>query len=617
DQTDSVLATGLDSHAIFAQSVGGTGGDNITIRLHSGMVSGGGGTAAGIYLDGGATNSIAISPGAVVTAASGMAIQGTDGVDRSNVSRVIGNTSVTNSGSIFGNVDLGSGVGALSNLATATFVPGTTVNLGGGAFTNSGRLDPGGANNIVTTAVTGNFVQNQTGVLAVDAKFGAASDRLAVTGTANVRGSIEPKFSSLLPNAPTNIVTASGGFVGTNDVTAVNSPSVTYGVQIAGNNLQLFVQSAQFLPPALASKFSPSETGVANQLQNIWNNGATPGMGETFAYFANLTDPVAYAAALDRLHPAPYTGQVTAATNTGLAFTDAMMSCRAATGPYAPLYETECDWAKITGTLADKGQTSSSSGYSDRSARIQVGRQVKVAPDWFFELAAGYEAGRTAAGTFAVTHADRYDFGAALKHQVGSWLFAAALDGGYASLNTTRYIGFAGAQTASSNAGVWRLDARFRAAYLYEFGSSYLKPTMDVDVIYSAIPSFNETGAGVLDLQVASMSNVVYAATPMVEFGQTLVWTNGQALRPYVQAGATFLSKSSTSISATLEGAPVGTAPFVTTTTFPTTLGKLSAGFDLFALGGIQGFDMRVQYEARFAHDYKDPTGSVKFTKRF
>jgi hypothetical protein len=616
DQSGSVIAIGLDSHAIFAQSVGGSGGDNITIRLHSGTVSGGGGTAAGIYLDGGHTNSITIAAGATVTALSGSAIKETDGVDRSNVARVIGNTSVTNSGNIFGDVDLGSGAGSLTSTASAMFMPNQVVNLGGGTFTNAGQLDPGGTK-VATIAVTGNFVQTPTATYFVDASFGGASDLLAVTGTANVRGAIQPRLVSLLPNAPTNIVSAGGGFTGINDVTPINSPSVTYGVQIAGNNLQLFVQNAQFLPPSFASVLTPGEAGVANHLQDIWNAGATPGIGPAFAYFASLTDPKTYAQALDRLHPAAYDNQVSAATFTGLSFADSMMSCRAPFGTFAPLYETACDWAKVTGSLAAMSPSAGSTGYRETAGRIQVGRQIKIAPDWFFELATGYEAGRTQAGNFVVTQADRYDFGAALKHQIGSWLFAAALDGGYASLDTTRTINIAGSDIAKSRSSVWRLDARLRAAYLVEFGSAYLKPTMDVDLIYTAMPGFNETGAGALNLNVSSMRNVMFAATPMLELGQTLVWPNGQAFRPFVQAGATFLSNGSRTINATFEGAPAGVAPFATVTSFPQTLGKLSTGYDFFGFAGIPGLDMRVQYEARFGHDYTDQTGTLKIMKRF
>ncbi|MGA7715518.1 MAG: autotransporter domain-containing protein, partial [Bradyrhizobium sp.] len=616
DQTGNVTASGMDSHAIFAQSVGGLGGGNITINLHGGTISGGTGNAAGIYLDGGATNAINISFGAVVTAQSGVAIQATDGVDANGVAQVIGNTTVNNSGGIVGSVDLGSGMGQVNNLAGATFITGTTLNLGSGALVNAGRLDIGGVNNVITTALTGAFVQTTAGTYVADVRFGGTSDLLAVNSIANVRGTILPNLLSLLPNTPATILTASGGFVGVNDVMATNSSSVTYGVQFVGNSLQLVVTQAQFVNTSLSASLSPNELAVANQLQNIWNAGATPGIGPVFAALANLSDPQSYAQVLDRLHPAAYLAQPVMSTFTGLNFVDSMMSCHLAAGPFAPLTEIPCEWAKLTGSFANQVSSSGSSGFHDQAARLQAGRQIQLAPDWFGEFAVGYEAGRTT-GNFATTLADRYDFGAALKHQIGPWLFAAALDVGYDALNTTREIGFAGVQAATSTPSVWRLDSRFRAAYVAEFGNAYVKPSLDLDVIYTALPGFSEAGAGPLNLNVASSNKVAFAASPMVELGQTYFLANGSALRPFVQGGATLLSNNTWSVNSTFESAPAGVAPFTTLTSLPQTLWKVSTGIDIFSVARIPGLDLRLEYQGRFGPGYNDQTGLVKLSRHF
>ena len=617
DQTGNVTASGTDSHAIFAQSVGGLGGGNITINLHSGTISGGTGNAAGIYIDGGATNAINISSGAMVTAQSGVAIQATDGVDANGVAHVIGNTTVNNSGGIVGNVDLGSGMGQVNNLAGGTFITGTVLNLGSGALVNAGRLDIGGIDNVITTTLNGGFFQTTAGTYVPDVRFGGTSDLLAVNGIANVRGTILPNLLSLLPNAPTTVLTASGGFIGVNDVIATNSPTVTYGVQFVGNSLQLVVTQAQFVNTSLTGTLTPNELAVANQLQNIWNAGATPGIGPAFAALANEPNPQAYAQALDRLHPAPYLAQPAISTFTGLSFVDSMMSCHLPTGPFAALTEVPCDWAKLTGSFASVGSSSSSSGYRDQAARLQAGRQFQIAPGWFGEFAVGYEAGRTTTDNFATTLADRYDFGAALKHQIGPWLFAAALDAGYDALTATRYIGLGGVQSATSAPSVWRLDSRFRAAYVAEFGNAYVKPSLDLDVIYTGLPGFSEAGAGPLNLNVASSDKVVFAASPMVELGQTWLLGNGSALRPYIQGGATFLSNNTWSLNSTFEGAPAGVAPFTTLTSLPQTLAKVSAGIDIFGVAGIRGLDLRLEYQGRFGPGYTDQSGLLKLSRQF
>jgi uncharacterized protein with beta-barrel porin domain len=293
------------------------------------------------------------------------------------------------------------------------------------------------------------------------------------------------------------------------------------------------------------------------------------------------------------------------------------MSCHLPAGPFAPLTEVPCDWAKLTGSFASVGSSSSSSGYRDQAARLQAGRQIQIAPDWFGEFAVGYETGRTTTDSFATTLADRYDFGAALKHQIGPWLFATALDVGYDALNTTRAIGFAGVQSATSAPSVWRLDSRFRAAYVAEFGNAYIKPSLDLDVIYTALPGFSEAGAGPLSLNVASSNKVVFAASPLVELGQTWLFGNGSALRPYIQGGAMFLSNNTWSINSTFEGAPAGVSPFTTLTSLPQTLAKVSAGIDIFGVAGIPGLDLRLEYQGRFGSGYTDQSGLLKLSRQF
>ena len=129
-----------------------------------------------------------------------------------------------------------------------------------------------------------------------------------------MRGKVEPHLASLMPNTPTTIISAANGFVGINDATPVDSAaSVTYGLQIAGNNLQLSVLSAQFVPPAFASYFSSNDTNVANQLQGIWN-AALPAAGLRFLLTSPpFLTPRDYAQSLDRLHGASYASQASAA----------------------------------------------------------------------------------------------------------------------------------------------------------------------------------------------------------------------------------------------------------------------------------------------------------------
>jgi hypothetical protein len=138
---------------------------------------------------------------------------------------------------------------------------------------------------------------------------------------------------------------------------------------------------------------------------------------------------------------------------------------------------------------------------------------------------------------------------------------------------------------------------------------------VDGDLIYAYIPAFSEWGAGPLSLNVNSMSNALFAATPAVEFGGTFFSGGDHYLRPRLVAGVTFLSENSMSVGASFAGAPA--SPFVTSSTFPGTIFKLSAGLDIISAKLTGGLDIRLQYDGQFAEGYQSHNGGAKFSMRF
>jgi outer membrane autotransporter protein len=323
-------------------------------------------------------------------------------------------------------------------------------------------------------------------------------------------------------------------------------------------------------------------------------------------------------ASLDRLTPEPHVVQAIGAITTGQSFTNGLMSCQGFEGPFAPIREHECVWAKAIGGVAIQNATSGSVGYREQAARVQVGTQVMPVQDWFLGFAAGYESAQTSVGGgSANTNANRYDLGAVLKRQIGPWLFAGGLDVGYASLDNTRVIGFPAPNlTATSQSGVWHVDAKLRAAYLLQSGNLYLKPMADFDTIYVNMPAFSEYGAGALNLNVGGMSNVLFAGTPAIELGATLDGGD-HYLRPHLSLGVTFLSQNSLNVQANFAGAPADTIPFLTTSSLPNVVGKVAAGVDLISARQTGGLDIRLQYDGQFANDYQSHAGSAKFSMRF
>jgi hypothetical protein len=216
--TGNITASGsVNSNGIAGASTGGP----INIIVNSGTVSGGSGVSAGVVFAGGTNNTL--TNRGTVTALSGFAIVG-----EVFSGAPVGNNTVNNFGTVTGSVVLdsttlvgntilggGGGVNAFNNMAGGVFNSGATVSLGAGnTLTNAGTLSPGGAGTIQTTALSGNLVQTATGRMLTDINIGGGtSDRINVSGTANLAGAVQLQVQNAIlgPWQQTVLSAAAGG----------------------------------------------------------------------------------------------------------------------------------------------------------------------------------------------------------------------------------------------------------------------------------------------------------------------------------------------------------------------------------------------------------------------
>jgi uncharacterized protein with beta-barrel porin domain len=295
--TGDITTTGNNAFGIFAESQ-----KPIAVTIKSGTVSGGTGTGAGVDLVGGTNNTL--TNFGTLTALSGLAIKGDTG-----------NNTVNNSGTVIGNVVLGTGTNAFNNMAGGLFDAGATVNLGAGnVLTNAGTLSPGGVGVIQTTALTGNLVQGATGRLLTDINIaGGTSDRINLSGTANLAGAVQLQVSNLT-FAPwqQTIVSAEGGT--TNNGLALLASPALQAQLVYPNATDVVVKSTglNFVVPGLNN----NQTSLANALNTA---GHTDGLGgPVFNLLLNgVTSVAGYNAVLNQL-----TGE--AATGTQQTTFDAM-----------------------------------------------------------------------------------------------------------------------------------------------------------------------------------------------------------------------------------------------------------------------------------------------------
>ena len=284
----NISAAGNNAIGIFAESSG-----PIAITIKSGTVSGGSGTGAGVALLCGTNNTLTNM--GTVTALSGLAIQGTTG-----------NDTVNNSGAVIGNVILGSGTNAFNNMAGGLFNSGATVNLGAGnALTNAGTLSPGGAGVIQTTALTGNLAQNATGRLFSDINIaGASSDRVNVSGTANLAGAVQVQVQNAILGPWQQTVLSAAGGTTNNGLALLASPALQAQL-VFPNATDVVVKSTgiNFLTPGLNNNQS--------SLANAFNGAAqTAGLGgPVFNFLLNgVTSVPGYNLALNQLSGEAATG---------------------------------------------------------------------------------------------------------------------------------------------------------------------------------------------------------------------------------------------------------------------------------------------------------------------
>jgi uncharacterized protein with beta-barrel porin domain len=507
--TGNISTAGTGAFGIYASGNGGP----IAVTIKSGTVSGGSGSGAGVDLVGGSNNTLTNL--GTVTALSGLAIQGDTG-----------NNTVNNSGTVIGNVVLGTGANAFNNMAGGFFNSGRTVNLGAGnVLTNAGTLSPGGAGVIQTTALTGNLAQSAIGRLVADINIaGATSDRVNVSGTANLAGAVKVQvLNATLGPWQQTVLSAAGG--ATNSGLALLASPVLHAQLVFPNATDVAVKSAgiNFLTPGLKN----NQTSLANAF-----NGAaqTAGLGApVFNVLINgVTSVPAYSLALTQLSGEAATGtqQVTfdamnlflgtmldpanrGATSapgggasgyasegdTGAYASDGRKRSGAERDAYAmftkaPPQNFEARWNVWTsgfgGSQATDGNAAvGSTSVTSRIAGGAIGADYLFSPDTIagFALAGGGTSFNLANG-LGNGRSDLFQAGAYVRHTVGQAYIAGALAYGWQDITTNRTVTLAGFD---------QLQARFNANAFsgrLEGGYRFVSPWMNVGITPYAAAQF-------------------------------------------------------------------------------------------------------------------------------
>jgi outer membrane autotransporter protein len=295
-------------------------------------------------------------------------------------------------------------------------------------------------------------------------------------------------------------------------------------------------------------------------MQAAWDAGGT-GLGPLFATLGNIADAggeAAYSAALRQISPSASLAPGARITAGARAFANAALSCPQFEGTTAMLREGECVWATLTGRTAAQSGVEGLSSFRYNATLLQAGGQRAMGGGWFLGGSLAYEnsrlstadglnSGRGQAGYAAVT----------AKYQTGPWLFAGAAFGGGGQFNSTRTITLPGfGSIARGSPGLSNVGGLLRATYTVGGEDLYLRPSMTLSLIHARSSAYRESGAGVLNLDVASASSTVGALTPALEVGGRVNFADGVVLRLFTSAGVSLLSSGQWSQESRLVSSP-------------------------------------------------------------
>ena len=499
---------------------------------------------------------------------------------------------------------------SLSNCGTFT-----NANLVQGHINNQGKVFIGKSTDNDRLHVTGDFIQGSQGVLHVGTDFVArTADLLAVDGHAKLDGNIKMIASTLMPNRELTYLQA--GTLTPNTTTQGESALFTYRTRRIDNTLAVTVDAARFNEVSTAYGVGSNLHALGQHLQDIWDRGSNEELGTMYSALNRSAGygGASYASALNDLSPGVLAAPAALKQADMMSFSNSLMSCPSFVGAGTQMGEGDCVWGRISGNTAQMDGSRGTSGLKSEGVSYQMGAQRRIAPNWFVGVAGAYE-------DKTIRSDDRRQYikgdtgylGVSLKHENGPWTFSGALTGSIGSFDNTRNVALMGVQ-AMCDSQVTAIGQRLRAAYTHAMPRSYIKPFVDLDVIHSRMPSFEERGAGALNLHVEGVSKWSAVLSPGVEVGGRFDLDNGYTVRPYASAGIVLSSIGEWDTRARFAIAPAGTDPFDSTLDTGRVFGLISGGVQVL---GTKGMDVRLQYDGLLSNKVRSHSGTLKASWRF
>ena len=328
---------------------------------------------------------------------------------------------------------------------------------------------------------------------------------------------------------------------------------------------------------------------------------------------SNMTD---YEQALNRLMPEVFLNSQTMALQSSSEFSSDLFSCHIGGSGTAFIRQNECFWVRPKSRWFDFDGTSENLAFDNHTAGLSAGAQFSLAPDWFANVALGYERGTTQTSSGAESTSDHFQAGVSLKYQTGPWLFAGAVSAGIAQFETARPVGFPGFanSVARSDHDVGTVTGHLQANYLMDFGAWYAKPTVDLQLTHLDRDGTAETGGGSANLRIGGGSESYISMSPAVEVGTEYSLDQETTMKPYLKAGILYVEGTEASLSADFIDGPAGISGFSMSSEMDDIYANIEAGIQLFKQNGTS---LSFGYKGLISEDAHQSSVFAKGTVKF
>ena len=610
-------------------------GTGTTILSGNNTYSGGTTISAGTLQIGNGGAAGAITGNATIASGASLAFNRSDDTSFSGV--------ISGAGSL-----LKQGAGALTLTGTSNYTGGTSINAGtlriagGGSLVSAATVNSGatlagsgsvGSATVMaggtvhaetgTLSVNGNYTQAANGTLRVDATDAANYSRLAVTGNASFAAGtgLDVNVSNVntlgIGNTLSSVISAGTLQASTFNVTD-NSALFNFRAFVNGNNVDLKVvaNSNTGMQNAVSGQQIWSALGAASVLDGQIMQGAGGDMGTVVNALGQLASNRDVARAAAQTLPVISGNQAIQGTLSGFQSLIQQRNGDPARATGVASGERLADgqvWGKIFGSRATQDDRSGAAGFKADSWGMAFGSGMQVTPDARLGVAYGYAKTSVNGNTDLAGTAQRADINSHVISVYGSKdlddnrTFTFQGDAGLNNSKSTRQLAFGGlARTASADYRTY--SAHLGAALAQAFALSEnttLIPAIRADYTWLKSPGHDETGAGALNLSVATQRTdaLVLGADALLQHR----FANKSRLDVRVGAGYDAINDRGNIIAA-YAGAP-GQSFVTTGIDHSPWLVHGSIGYSMTAANGV---DITLRYDAEGRSGYLNHTASVR-----